>query len=100
MLDDLAFAPLPVLGAKLRAGEVSSVELTKFSLARLEKYGPKYNCVVNLTRDLALAQAEAADKELKSGKDRGPLHGIPYGAKDLLATKGIPTTWGCPPYRD
>jgi aspartyl-tRNA(Asn)/glutamyl-tRNA(Gln) amidotransferase subunit A len=100
MLDDLAFVPLPVLGGKLRAGEVSSVELTKFFLARLEKYGSKYHCIVNLTRDLALKQAEQADKERKSGKDRGPLHGIPYGAKDLLATKGIPTTWGCAPYKD
>ena len=100
MTDDLAFAPLPALAAKLRSGEVSSVELAKFFLARLEKFGPKYNCVVNLTRDLALKQAEAADKELKAGKDRGPLHGIPYGAKDLLATKGIPTTWGCAPYKD
>lgn len=100
MLDDLAFATLPVLGSKLRSGEVSSVELTKFFLARLEKYGPRFNCVVNLTRDLALKQAEDADKELKAGKDRGPLHGIPYGAKDLLATKGIPTTWGCPPFKD
>lgn len=100
MPEDLAFAPLPALAAKLRAGEVSSVELTKFSLDRLEKYGPKYNCVINLSRDLALRQAEQADEELKSGKDRGPLHGIPYGAKDLLAAKGLPTTWGCAPYKD
>jgi aspartyl-tRNA(Asn)/glutamyl-tRNA(Gln) amidotransferase subunit A len=97
---DLAFATLPVLGAKLRSGEVSAVELARFFLDRLEKYGPKYNCVVNLTRDLALAQAAQADKERKAGHDRGPLHGIPYGAKDLLATKGIPTTWGCAPYKD
>ena len=99
MLDDLAFAPLPRLAAKLPAGEVSSVDLTKFFLARLEKYGAKYNCVVNLTRDLALDQARRADEELKAGKDRGPLHGIPYGAKDLLATQGVPTTWGAEPYR-
>src|SRR5437868_2279078 len=97
---DLAFAPLTVLGAKLRSGEVSSVELAKFFLDRLEKHGPKYNCVVTLTRDLALDQAAHADAELKAGRDRGPLHGIPYGAKDLLATKGIPTSWGCAPYRD
>src|SRR5947209_2989935 len=97
---DLAFAPLPVLGAKLRSGEVSAAELARFFLDRLEKHGPKYNCVVNLTRELALAQAAEADKELKAGRDRGPLHGIPYGAKDLLATRGIPTTWGCAPYRD
>jgi aspartyl-tRNA(Asn)/glutamyl-tRNA(Gln) amidotransferase subunit A len=92
---DLAFAPLPALGAKLRGGEVSAVELAKFFLGRLEAYGPRYNCVVNLTREIAFEQAAKADAELKAGHDRGPLHGIPYGAKDLLATKGVPTTWGC-----
>ncbi len=100
MQDDLAFAPLPALAAKLRSGDVSSVELANFFLSRLEKFGARFNCVVTLTRELALAQAAAADRELKAGKDRGPLHGIPYGAKDLLATKGIPTTWGCAPYKD
>jgi Asp-tRNA(Asn)/Glu-tRNA(Gln) amidotransferase A subunit family amidase len=97
---ELAFATLPVLGAKLRSGELSAVELARFFLDRLEKHGQKYNCVVNLTRTLALEQAALADKDLKAGHDRGPLHGIPYGAKDLLATKGIPTTWGCAPYKD
>lgn len=96
---DLAFAPLPVLGARLRGGEFSSVELTKFFLDRLEKHGPKYNGLATLTRDLALEQAARADDELKAGRDRGPLHGIPYGAKDLLATKGIPTSWGAAPYK-
>jgi aspartyl-tRNA(Asn)/glutamyl-tRNA(Gln) amidotransferase subunit A len=96
---DLAFAPLPVLGAKLRGGEFSSVELTKFFLGRLETFGPRYNCLVTLTRDLALDQAAKADADLKAGRDHGPLHGIPFGAKDLLATKGIPTSWGCAPYR-
>ena len=100
MVDDLAFSSLAVLGGKLRAGEVSSVELTKFFLSRLEKFGSRYNCVVNITREIALADAAKADEELKSGKIRGPLHGIPYGAKDLLATKGIPTTWGCAPFKD
>jgi aspartyl-tRNA(Asn)/glutamyl-tRNA(Gln) amidotransferase subunit A len=98
--DDLAFAPVSALGARLRAGAVSSVELTEFFLKRLETLGPRFNAVVTLTRDLALEQARQADAELKAGKDRGPLHGIPYGAKDLLATKGIPTTWGCAPYKD
>src|SRR3954451_7087274 len=97
---DLAFAPLTVLGARLRSGAVSAVELARYFLDRLERIGPKYNCVVNLTRDLALAQAEKADAELKAGHDRGPLHGIPYGVKDLLATRGVPTTWGCAPYKD
>lgn len=100
MTDDPAFASLTALGSKLRAGEVSSVELTKYFLDRLERFGPKFNCVVNLTKELALKQAAEADRELKAGKDRSPLHGIPYGAKDLLATKGIPTTWGCSPYKD
>ncbi len=91
---DLAFAPLPVLGARLRGGEFSCVELARFFLDRLEKYGPKYNCLVTLTRELALDQAAKADAELKAGRDRGPLHGIPYGAKDLLATKGHPDVLG------
>ena len=96
---DLAFAPLPFLAAKLRAGEFSSVELTTFFLDRLETHGPKYHCVVTITRELALEQATEADAALKAGRDLGPLHGIPYGAKDLLATKGIPTSWGAEPYR-
>lgn len=100
MPPDLAFAPLPLLASRLRSGEVSSVELTRFFLDRLERLGPRYNCLVTLTRDLALEQAARADEELKAGRDRGPLHGIPYGAKDLLATKGIPTTWGAAPFRD
>ena len=97
---DLAFASLTVIGGKLRSGELSSVELTRFFLDRLEKHGSKYKCVVTITRELALQEAAKADEELKSGRDRGPLHGIPYGGKDLLATKGIPTTWGCAPYKD
>jgi Asp-tRNA(Asn)/Glu-tRNA(Gln) amidotransferase A subunit family amidase len=67
---------------------------------RLKKYGPKLNCVVTLTEDLALGQAAQADKEIRSGRYKGPLHGIPWGAKDLFATKGIPTTWGAGPYRN
>src|SRR6476469_3806368 len=97
---DLAFAPLTVLGARLRSGAVSAVELARFFLGRLEKHGPRYNCVVTVTRDLALKEAARADEELRAGRDRGPLHGIPYGAKDLLATRGIPTSWGCAPYKD
>jgi aspartyl-tRNA(Asn)/glutamyl-tRNA(Gln) amidotransferase subunit A len=96
----LAFAPISELSHRLRAGEFSSVELTRFFLERLEAFGPRYNCVVTLTRDLALEQAERADAERKASHVRGPLHGIPYGAKDLLATKSIPTTWGCPTYKD
>ena len=97
---ELAYASLPTLGARIRTGEVTSVELTKFFLGRLEQLGSKYNCVCTITRDLALDQARAADADLKAGRDRGPLHGIPYGAKDLLATKGIPTSWGAAPYKN
>jgi Asp-tRNA(Asn)/Glu-tRNA(Gln) amidotransferase A subunit family amidase len=69
-------------------------------LARLKKHGPALNCVVTLTEDLALGQAAQADKEIKAGRYRGPLHGIPWGAKDLIATKGILTTWGAAPYQN
>ena len=97
---NLAFATIRELGAKLRAKEVTSVELADFFLSRLDKFGPVYNAVVRVTRDLALAQARQADEELKAGKDRGALHGIPFGVKDLLATKGIPTSWGAAPLKD
>jgi len=99
-LDDLAFATVPQLAELIRTRKISSVELTRMYLARLKRYGPKLLCVVTLTEDLALKQAEAADADLKRGHYRGPLHGLPWGAKDLFATKGIKTTWGAEPYRD
>src|SRR5712692_84782 len=99
-VDDLAFATVPQLSELIRTKKVSSVELTKMYLGRLKKYGPKLLCVVTLTEDLAMKQAQDADNDLKRGKYRGPLHGIPWGAKDLLATKGIKTTWGAEPYRN
>jgi Asp-tRNA(Asn)/Glu-tRNA(Gln) amidotransferase A subunit family amidase len=99
-VEDLAFATVPQLAELIRTRRISSTELTKMYLARLKKYGPKLLCVVTLTEELALKQAAAADAELKRGKYRGPLHGIPWGAKDLFATKGIKTTWGAEPYRD
>jgi Asp-tRNA(Asn)/Glu-tRNA(Gln) amidotransferase A subunit family amidase len=99
-VEDLAFATVPQLAELIRTRRVSSTDLTKMYLARLKKYGPKLLCVITLTEDLALKQAAAADAELKRGKYRGPLHGIPWGAKDLFATKGIKTTWGAEPYRD
>jgi Asp-tRNA(Asn)/Glu-tRNA(Gln) amidotransferase A subunit family amidase len=74
--------------------------LAELFLDRLERIGPRYNAVVTVTRSLALAQAERADRELKQGLDRGPLHGIPYGAKDLLAARGAPTTWGAGPFAE
>ena len=99
-VEDLAFATVPQLANLIRNRRVSSLDLTKMYLARLKRYGPKLNCTVTLTEELALAQAAAADREIKQGKYRGPLHGIPWGAKDLFATKGIRTTWGAEPYRD
>ncbi len=96
---DLMFTPVRRLGAMLRAREVTSVQLAEASLSRLETLGPKYNAVVTLMKDGALAEARRADAELGAGRARGPLHGIPYGVKDLLATKGVPTTWGAEPYR-
>src|SRR5215216_791467 len=99
-LDDLAFASVPQLAELIRTRKISSTELTKMYLARLKRYGPKLLCIVTLTEELALKQAAAADAEIKRGKYRGPLHGIPWGAKDLFATKGIKTTWGAEPYRD
>src|SRR5262245_18542907 len=99
-VDDLAFATVPQLAELIRTKKVSSVELTKMYLGRLKKYGPKLLCIVTLTEALALKQAQDADNDLKRGKYRGPLHGIPWGAKDLFATKGIKTTWGAEPYRD
>ncbi len=100
MDDTLLFLPVRELGARLRAKQVTSVELTELSLQRLETIGPKLNAVVTVMRDGALVQARAADAELKRGKPRGPLHGIPFGVKDLLATRDAPTTWGAAPYRD
>jgi Asp-tRNA(Asn)/Glu-tRNA(Gln) amidotransferase A subunit family amidase len=99
-LEDVAFCKAVELAALIRLRRVSSVDLTKMYIARLKRYGPKLNCTVTLTEELALAQAEQADREIKQGRYRGPLHGIPWGAKDLFATKGIKTTWGAEPYRD
>jgi Asp-tRNA(Asn)/Glu-tRNA(Gln) amidotransferase A subunit family amidase len=99
-LEDLAFLPVTELAPLIRAKKVSSTDLTKMYLARLKKYGPKLLCVITLTEDLALEQAAQADKEIHAGKYRGPLHGIPFGAKDLFNTKGILTTWGAEPYKD
>ncbi|MGE3309894.1 MAG: amidase [Limisphaerales bacterium] len=96
--DDLAFLPVAELAALIRAKEVTSVELTRLALDRLRRHGPALRCVVTLTDDRALAAARIADEEIQAGRWRGPLHGIPYGAKDLLATRGIPTTWGAGPY--
>ncbi|WP_454857995.1 amidase [Rhizobium binxianense] len=98
--EDLAFLPIPALAAKLRGGEISSVELTRFYLGRLERIGLALNAVVTLMPEAALRDATHADAELAAGLDRGPLHGIPYGMKDIVAAIGAPTTWGAEPFRD
>lgn len=96
--ESLAFASTIELSALIRAGKVTSLQLTRMYLDRLKRYGPRLLNVVNLTEDLALMQAERADREMAEGRYRGPLHGIPWGGKDLLATRNIPTTWGAKPY--
>ncbi|MBF9236541.1 amidase [Hymenobacter sp. BT683] len=98
--DELAFYTVRQLGELLRTKQISSEELTKFFLARLQKYDPKLHCVITLTEELALQQARQADQEIKAGKYRGPLHGIPFGVKDLFSAKGYKTTWGSVPYKD
>ena len=98
--EDLAFLPVTKLAALLRAKKVSSTELTRLYLARLKKYDPLLKCVVTLTEDLALKQAQRADEEIAAGKIRGPLHGVPWGAKDIIAVPGYKTTWGAGHYQD
>ena len=97
-LEDLAFADIDTLGALLRSRQVSCVELTTMFLARLHRLDATLHAVITFCDDRALAQAAALDAELAAGHDRGPLHGIPWGAKDLLATKGVRTTWGAEPF--
>lgn len=99
-LDDLAFSPIPVLAHLIQSRQITSTQLTQMYLERLKKYGTRLECVITLTEELALKQAKQADEEIASGHYRGLLHGIPWGAKDLLATKGIKTTWGAMPYKD
>jgi aspartyl-tRNA(Asn)/glutamyl-tRNA(Gln) amidotransferase subunit A len=99
--EDVVFAPVRRLGELLRERRLSPVALAETFLDRLERLGPRYNAVVTITRARALEQARRAEGEIAAGRYRGPLHGIPYGAKDLLATSGgIPTTWGAAPFKD
>jgi Asp-tRNA(Asn)/Glu-tRNA(Gln) amidotransferase A subunit family amidase len=97
---DIAFASLTQLSHWIEQRKLSSERLTRIYLKRLEQFDPKLRCVITLTRELALAQAKRADEEIAAGKYRGPLHGIPWGAKDLLDTAGIPTTYGAEPFRN
>jgi Asp-tRNA(Asn)/Glu-tRNA(Gln) amidotransferase A subunit family amidase len=97
-IEELAFEPVTVLAPLLASRQVSARDLTTMYLERLKRHDPTLLCVVNLTEDLALEQAAQADNEIRSGRYRGPLHGIPYGIKDLFAAKGAPTTWGARPF--
>lgn len=98
--EELAFLPVIELSELVRRKRVTSVELTQMYLARLKRYDPVLKCVISLTEDRAFEKAHAADAELRRGKYRGPLHGIPWGAKDLLAVRGYKTTWGAGPFKD
>ena len=98
--EELAFFSIGQLAVLIKERQISSVELTEFFLERLKKHGPGLECVITLTEARALAQARLMDEELARGFYRGPLHGIPYGAKDLLAAAGYKTTWGAMPYKD
>ena len=97
---DIAFAPVTHLSRWIEQKKLTSTRLTNIYLDRIAKYDGKLRCIITLTKDFALAQAKAADAEIAAGKYRGPLHGIPYGVKDLLDTAGIATTWGAEPFRN
>lgn len=99
-IEELAYEPVRVLAELVRERKVTSRALTDMYLRRLERHDPQLHAVVSLTPDRARAQAQAADEEIARGRYRGPLHGIPWGAKDLLATRGYRTTWGAGPYQD
>ena len=97
--EDLAFLPITHLSKLVETRQITPTDLTNLYLARLKKYDPKLHCVVTLTEELALRQAREADQEIASGRYRGPLHGIPYGLKDLFAVRGVKTTWGMTPFK-
>jgi Asp-tRNA(Asn)/Glu-tRNA(Gln) amidotransferase A subunit family amidase len=99
-LEDVAFWPLMALAELIRTGQVTSTELTEMYLARLKRLNPTLNCVVTFTDELAMAEAERADRALASGTYLGLLHGIPWGAKDIIAVRGYPTTWGSNTFKD
>jgi len=99
-VEDMAFYTVAQLGYLLRTQQVTALELTEMYLKRLKKFGPQLECVVTLTEKRALDQAARADLEIAAGQYRGPLHGIPYGAKDLLSIAGYTTTWGAAPYKN
>lgn len=98
--NEVLFSSIRDLAELIHSQKITSVDLTQAYLERLQKFGEKLGAVVTITKELALKQAQTADEEIKAGKYKGLLHGIPYGVKDLLATKGILTTWGATPYKD
>jgi len=100
VLEDVAFWPVTQLSELIRSKQVRSVELTEMYLDRIKRYNPKLLCAVTMTEDMAMRQAREADSEITAGHYRGPLHGIPWGLKDLGAVKGYPTTWGAAPFKE
>jgi len=98
--EDIAFAPVSQLSRWIESKQLTSERLTNIYLARLERFNPKLRCAITITREFALKQAKQADQEIAKGRYRGPLHGVPFGVKDLLDTAGIPTTYGAEPYRN
>src|ERR1700736_6329295 len=97
-IEELFNLPVTELAKRIEAKQLSPVDLTQLYLKRSERFGPRLNAYATLTPEIALAQAQSAEKEIRRGHYRGPLHGIPYAAKDLLAVKGVPTTWGAKPF--
>jgi Asp-tRNA(Asn)/Glu-tRNA(Gln) amidotransferase A subunit family amidase len=98
--DELAYYNILQLASLIKNKKISSVELTKFYIDRIRKYGDSLQCVISVTEEIAMQQAQQADREIAGGNYRGPLHGIPYGLKDLFSVKGTKTTWGAAPYRE
>ena len=98
--NDLAFYDILQLASLIKNKKISSVELTQFFIDRIKKFGDSLQCVISVTQEIAMQQAKQADEEIAQGKYRGPLHGIPYGLKDLFAVKGTKTTWGAAPYKN
>jgi aspartyl-tRNA(Asn)/glutamyl-tRNA(Gln) amidotransferase subunit A len=96
--EEIFYLSVSELAKRIESRKLSPVELTQMYLDRSQKFGPRFNAYARLTPEIALEQAKAAEKEIQRGHYRGPLHGIPYAAKDLLAVKGLPTTWGAKPY--
>src|SRR6202795_3991908 len=96
--EEIFYLSVSELAKRIESKKLSPVELTQAYLDRSQKYGPRLNAYARMTPELALDQAKAAEKEIQRGHYRGPLHGIPYAAKDLLAVKGVPTTWGAKPF--